>query len=324
MFPIRDNIRSSHFPIVNTVLIGINILVFLIELSYPGDLNEFILKYGLVPARYTIPQIAEHFTAGEQMMSLFTFMFLHGSFWHILGNMWFLYIFGDNIEDRLGSVHYLLFYLLCGWASGITHLATNLDSQMPTIGASGAIAGVMGAYFVLFPRSRIVTLIPILFIPYFAEVPAVFFLGFWLFIQFVSASAADVQASGIAWWAHIGGFVIGAVFVKVATWIPGFGLNERIRRYTARESTPRLQVAETFAYDGDPNLYGTVVVSSREAASGTRKMVSIPRGGRKRLFFVDIPAGITRGTRLRLSDAGKQEAPADKGNVYLDVIIQDE
>jgi len=324
MFPIRDTIRSSHFPIVNTALIGINIFVFFIELLYPGNLNEFIMRYGLVPARYTIPEIAEHFTSGEQIMSLFTFMFLHGGFWHILGNMWFLYIFGDNVEDSLGSVHYLLFYLLCGWASGLAHLATNLDSQMPTIGASGAIAGVMGAYFILYPRSRIVTLIPILFIPYFAEIPAVFFLGFWLLIQFLSASAADVQASGIAWWAHIGGFIVGAVLVKIVTWIPGFGLNHRVRRYTARESTPRLQVAETFAYEGDPNLYGTVVISPREAENGARKMVGLPGTGRKRLFFVDIPPGVTRGTRLRLPGAGRKDGAVRSGDVYLDVVIQDE
>ncbi|MDL1968771.1 MAG: rhomboid family intramembrane serine protease [Deltaproteobacteria bacterium] len=130
--------------------------------------------YGLVPARYTIPQIASYSTTGQQLVSLITFMFLHSGFWHLLGNMWSLYIFGDNIEERLGHLRYLAFYMICGLASGLCHLVFNYNSTMPTIGASGAIAGVIGAYFILFPKAKILTLIPIFFIPYFIEIPAFF------------------------------------------------------------------------------------------------------------------------------------------------------
>ncbi|MBW1802215.1 MAG: rhomboid family intramembrane serine protease, partial [Deltaproteobacteria bacterium] len=157
MIPIRDTVRSRNYPVVNTMIIGLNILLFLIEMGQGQRLGQFISTYGLIPARYSSPEIARYFTFGQQVLAFFSFMFLHGGFWHLLGNMWSLYIFGDNVEDRLGSFRYLFFYLLCGWASGVSHLALNWHSKVPTIGASGAIAGIMGAYLITYPKSRILT-----------------------------------------------------------------------------------------------------------------------------------------------------------------------
>ena len=152
-------------------------------------------------------------------------MFLHGGFLHIIRNMWFLYIFGDNIEDRLGHIRYLVFYLFCGVAAGLVHLFTNWNSNIPTIGASGAISGVMGAYLLLYPRSRILTLIPIFFFFQFVEIPAFIFLGFWLLLQLFSASLTPRNVGGIAFWAHIGGFVAGLIFIKIFDVIPRTGLS---------------------------------------------------------------------------------------------------
>ncbi len=177
MIPLRDTTRSRNYPAVNTALIAANGLLFLVQLAQGPQQDAFIYTYGLVPARYSVPHVAAYFTSFQQALALLSFMFLHGGFWHLLGNMWSLYIFGDNVEDRLGPFRYLLFYLLCGWASGLFHLFLNWQSPVPTIGASGAIAGVMGAYLLLYPRSKILTLIPIFFIPYFIEIPAFFFLG---------------------------------------------------------------------------------------------------------------------------------------------------
>ncbi|RPI74839.1 MAG: rhomboid family intramembrane serine protease, partial [Desulfobacteraceae bacterium] len=197
MLPIRDTLRSQNHPVVNWTLIGLNVLVFLIELLQGRHLEPFIYTYGLVPARYSLPEIAIHFTFGQQLLALFSFMFLHGGFWHLIGNMWSLYIFGDNVEDRLGHFRYLLFYLLCGWGSGLAHLVLNWQSAMPTIGASGAIAGIMGGYFILYPKSKILTLIPIFIIPFFFEIPAFVFLGLWFLMQFISAAGATAHSSGI-------------------------------------------------------------------------------------------------------------------------------
>jgi membrane associated rhomboid family serine protease len=215
LIPIRDTIRSETYPIINYVLITLNILAFLVEQLQGRNLNEFIFTYGLVPARYSVPQISAHFTSGQQVIAFLAFMFLHGGFFHLLGNMWFLYIFGDNVEDRLGHFRYLAFYLLCGWTSGILHLFLNWTSQIPTIGASGAIAGVMGAYFILYPRGKVLTLVPIFFFLYFIKIPAFLFLGVWFLFQSLSAAASSAQNSGIAWWAHVSGFIFGIIFLKL-------------------------------------------------------------------------------------------------------------
>ena len=187
MIPIRDAIPSKTFPIINILIIVANGLVFIWQLSLGAQLKEAFLLYGIVPVRYSDPSLSAQFTIFEQVFPFITSMFLHGGFLHILGNMWFLYIFGDNIEDKLGHIRYLLFYFLCGIAAGLIHLYTNWESQLPTIGASGAISGMMGAYLLLYPRSKILTLIPIFFFFQFVEIPAFIFLGYWLLIQLFSA-----------------------------------------------------------------------------------------------------------------------------------------
>jgi membrane associated rhomboid family serine protease len=322
MIPLRDTTPAKNYPVVNNSIIGINVVIFLIQFSQGAGLDRFIYIFGLVPARYSVPQIAAYFSTGQQIFSFLTFMFLHGGFWHLLGNMWSLYIFGDNVEDRLGHFRYLLFYLICGLASGASHLILNLNSNIPTIGASGAIAGVMGAYFILHPRSRILTLIPIFFIPYFIEIPAFIFLGVWFILQFISAAGSSGQAGGIAWWAHIGGFVFGIIFLKILLTLPGAAPPQRLRRATERKRTPRLQVIRPIGPGPDPNLYATITVSPHEAATGTRKLVSIPWGFQKRLFSVQVPPGIAESRILRLQGLGKQAAPGQRGDLLLKVVIR--
>ena len=212
MIPIRDTIRARRFPLVNTTLIVLNVLVFLFEVSLgAGSLDRFIFSFGLVPANFW----------GDGGLArwwpLFTSMFLHGSWLHLIFNMQALYIFGDNVEDRLGHWRYLAFYLLGGVLAGLAHVWAYPVSELPTVGASGAIAAVLGAYLVLYPRARVITLIPIFFFIQVVEIPAILYLGFWFLSQLLSgafALAADTfQGGGVAWWAHIGGFVAGAVLV---------------------------------------------------------------------------------------------------------------
>ena len=322
MIPIRDTIQSRNYPIVNTAIIVLNVLIFLVELGQGSRLNQFIFSYGLVPARYSVPEIAEHFSFAHQAFSLLSFMFIHGGFWHLLGNMWSLYIFGDNVEDRLGSIRYLIFYLLCGWASGLSHLFTNWGSQIPTIGASGAIAGVMGAYLILYPRARILTIIPIFVIFYPIEIPAFIFLGIWFLIQFLSAAGTHGQMGGIAWWAHIGGFVFGIIFLKLFLLVPEFGVSNQLRRATSKKKTPRLQVIRAVGSADDPHLYGQISITSREAELGTRKLVNIPRGFQKRPFRINVPPGVRDGTVLRLSGLGRRIEDGERGDLYLKVLIK--
>lgn len=198
------------------VLIIMNALIFLFEMSLGRHINEFFNYFAILPAKYFFLASKVGFTIIERFYPLLTSQFLHGGWLHIIGNMWFLWIFGDNIEDRLGHFKFLLFYLLCGFAAGLTHVYTNPSSDVPTIGASGAVAGVMGAYIILYPRAKVLTLIPIFFFIQFVEIPAFIFLGVWFLIQFLSGAfvlAANEVYTGVAWWAHIGGFVIGAVLV---------------------------------------------------------------------------------------------------------------
>jgi len=201
MFPIRDVIPSRTTPYVTVALIGLNALVFGYAFLLAGAASEFILYFGLVPAAFS-------------WVSVLTSMFLHGGLFHFAGNMWFLWIFGDNVEDRMGHGRYLSFYLLCGVTAALAQTIMNPDSLVPMVGASGAIAGVMGAYFVSYPHSRIVTIIPPFFFQAF-EIPAIFFLGFWFLMQFVNgigsvaAATAGEPAGGIAFWAHVAGFVAG-------------------------------------------------------------------------------------------------------------------
>jgi membrane associated rhomboid family serine protease len=322
MIPIRDTIQSKNYPVVNNIIIAANALVYLVQLGQGEELTKFILTYGLVPARYSVPHIASYFSFGQQVFSFFSFMFLHGGFLHLLGNMWSLYIFGDNVEDRLGPLRYLFFYLLCGFLSGLSHLFINWHSQIPTIGASGAIAGVMGAYFLLYPGSRILTLIPIFFIPYFVQIPAFLFLGLWFFLQFISAAGSAGQASGIAWWAHIGGFVFGMIFLKLFLKMPEFGMTRQVRRVTSKKKTHRLQSIKVAGSSGDSNLYGSIIVTPREAQLGTRKIVNIPWGFQKRLFYVTVPPGVNEGTTLRLAGLGRPVDRDKRGDLYLRIVIR--
>ena len=321
MIPIRDTIASKNYPVVNNTIIGINVVLFLFELSQGANLDRFLYIYGLVPARYSMPQISSYFTTGQQLLSLLSFMFLHGGFWHLLGNMWFLYIFGDNVEDRLGPFRYLVFYLLCGITSGLSHLLLNLHSNMPTIGASGAIAGVMGAYLVLHPHSKILTLIPIIFIPWFIEIPAFFFLGFWFVLQFLNAAGSHGNIGGIAWWAHIGGFVFGIVFLKIFLALPETGVSGKMRRVTAKRKTHRLQVVRPGGISKDPHLYGTIDITSFEALTGTQKLINIPKGFQKRIVKVIVPSGVKEGSKLRLKGLGKTTPDGQRGDLYLKVMI---
>lgn len=205
MIPLRDSQPSHSTPLVTATLIGANVLIFFYQLSMdPYTLNHFVAAYGVVPARL-------------ELSTLLTSMFLHGGWLHLIGNMWFLWIYGDNVEDILGPAKYLLFYLTCGVAAGLVHVITNLDSRVPTIGASGAIAGVMGAYMVKFPHSRIVTLVPIFFFLTVIEIPASIILIYWFVIQVFSGvgsmAYSNVSQGGVAWFAHAGGFLAGMILI---------------------------------------------------------------------------------------------------------------
>jgi rhomboid family protein len=206
MIPLRDIIPSRTTPVVTITLIAINVLVFLYELSLGRAVDAFTLYWGLVPAAFS-------------WVTVVTSMFLHGGFMHVAGNMLYLWIFGDNVEDRMGHGRFLVFYLLCGVAAALAQTITQPDSVIPMVGASGAIAGVMGAYFVLYPRSRIVTLIPLFFFFQVIEVPAILFLGIWFIMQFISGLGSIVTVAGntggIAVWAHVAGFVAGISGVVV-------------------------------------------------------------------------------------------------------------
>lgn len=236
MLPLRDNIPSESPPFVNYLIIGLCTVVFLFQVAEErGEKAEMVEKYGMIPHRVRHPsqpveivvaesvrtdrgqaerQVRTHVAAPTPFpawLTLLTCCFLHGGWMHFLGNMWFLYIFGDNVEDRFGHFVYLLLYLGWGIAASLTHLLTNSGSSVPTIGASGAIAGVMGAYMWLYPHGRVMTLIPFGIFSRVMEIPAVMFLGIWFVLQVLSGtiSSEGVQSGGVAWWAHIGGFAAG-------------------------------------------------------------------------------------------------------------------
>ncbi len=223
MFPLRDTIKSRTFPIATYGLIVINVIVFLFETSLtPERFDDFLQFLGMVPANfYPFRPLS--------VITLFTSVFLHGSWFHLISNMWTLFIFGDNVEDRMGTVRYVVFYLLTGLTAGLVHAfvtiissgAESFNAQAPTVGASGAIAGVLGAYFLLYPRAKVKTLIPIVIFPWFVDIPAVLFLGFWFFAQLLPGLLSlgafgnfGGAFGGIAWWAHVGGFMFGLIMVN--------------------------------------------------------------------------------------------------------------
>jgi len=216
MLPIRDTVRARDLPLMNWLLILANVLAFLFQTTLgPRQLDGFLNALGLVPQRFLAqPGLA-------QFLTIFTSMFLHGGWWHLISNMWVLYIFGDNVEDRMGHGRYLLFYLLCGLAAALAEVYVLPGSRVPTIGASGAISGVMGAYIILFPGAHVLTLIPIFIVPWFVQVPAIIFIGFWFVSQLfnglfaLSAAGAVNTYGGVAWWAHVGGFLAGVLLIRL-------------------------------------------------------------------------------------------------------------
>ena len=216
MIPIRDTIPSKSTPVGTSIIILANSLVFIFELMLPDPVLEaFFYYFGIVPARYSHPEWAAWVGLPlDDYWPFVTSMFLHGGWIHIIGNMWTLWIFGDNVEERMGTMRFLVFYFVCGLAAALVHFFTNLNSTLPTVGASGAIAGVMGAYFLLFPNARVITLIPLFFLPLFVEIPAITYLGFWILSQIFSGTLSlglPEDVGGVAFWAHVGGFVAGAV-----------------------------------------------------------------------------------------------------------------
>jgi membrane associated rhomboid family serine protease len=222
MFPLRDENPSRSAPVVTRVLIGLNTLAFIYELSLGRSLTPFVLTWAMIPARLTLAVRYGEEAVTLPGLTILTSMFLHGGWLHLIGNMWYLWIFGDNVEDRLGRFRYLLFYLAAGIVAALLHYAINPTSEAPTVGASGAIAGVLGAYLAAYPRARVITLVPLF--PFFRvmALPAALVLGIWFVFQAFSGALSlgfGGGGGGVAWWAHIGGFAFGIVVM----WIVNLG-----------------------------------------------------------------------------------------------------
>jgi membrane associated rhomboid family serine protease len=212
--PLKDLNPRRSFPVVNVLLILSNVAVFLYQLSLPPQAYKvFVMANATIPARFPA-LLAGHGHFAVTFLPLFTSMFLHAGTAHLLGNMLFLYVFGDNVEDQFGHAGYLVFYLICGIGAGLLHVAFNFHSSLPALGASGAISGVMGAYLVLYPRSRILTLVFIFLVP----IPAVIILGYWFLLQFLAGinSLGGMPSGGVAVWAHVGGFLLGMLITVLA------------------------------------------------------------------------------------------------------------
>ena len=218
MIPLKDLTPRRSVPIVTLLLIATNVAVFAYQLSLPPKTTEaFINTYALIPWRMHLALEGRHYTLAQAFLPPVTCMFLHAGFLHIIGNMWFLWIFGGNVEGRLGSFVYLPFYFICGIGSGLTQAAFSWGSHVPSLGASGAISGVLGAYLIFFPRSRILTLVTLFIIFFLARIPAFVFIGIWFAIQFLSglSSLSSASTGGVAWWAHVGGFALGVLFALI-------------------------------------------------------------------------------------------------------------
>jgi len=220
VFPIQSAVSYRYPPFVVWGLIAVNALVFLFQIALPPPLLEsLVYHWALVPARYFHPEWAiRNGLDPNDYLPFLTNMFMHGGWFHILANMWTLWIFGPAVEDRLGKVQFLLFYLASGLGASVAHAWINADSTVPALGASGAIAGVIGAYMRLFPFARVIVLVPVLFLPFFFEMPAAFFALLWFVLQVmqgIGALLGPAGAGGVAWWAHIGGFVVGWAIVRL-------------------------------------------------------------------------------------------------------------
>ncbi len=221
MIPLKDLTPRRTFPTITLVLILINVAVFIYQITLPPHAAEvFVNTWAVVPARISLALAGHHYTLAQALIPLFTCMFLHGGWLHIIGNMWFLWVFGANVEDHMGSFAYLFFYLFCGIGSSIAQTAFSWGSHIPALGASGAISGVLGAYIVLFPSSQIYSLVTLFIIWFRARIPAIVFIGLWFVLQALSAfgslaTTGHIEQGGVAWWAHVGGFVLGLALAKV-------------------------------------------------------------------------------------------------------------
>lgn len=216
MIPLRDSTPSGTVPVVTIAIIAVNCLVWLYEVSLGEHAQRFIVEYGLIPLRFVNSYKLQGGFTDNALVPLFASIFMHGGWLHVIGNMWFLWIFGDNVEDRLGHFKFLLFYLLCGIGASLIHVMFNAGSHLPTVGASGAISGVLGAYLLSYPHARVTTLLIIFIFIRIVELPAFLFLIIWFVFQFVSGTSeltAHHDTGGVAYWAHMGGFVVGIVLL---------------------------------------------------------------------------------------------------------------
>jgi hypothetical protein len=211
--PLHDHIRRQTFWLFTLLLIITNILTFIFEISLGQNVDRLVFYFGIIPVRYTNPHFVAEVGLPGLLLPIFASMFLHGGWLHVLGNMLFLFVFGRSIEDRFGHLKFLFIYFLGGLGGALLHILLNAGSRTPTIGASGAIAGILGAYFISYPAARITTLVPILFFFWTIEVPALLLLGYWFLIQFFTGfqmqAIQTATHGGVAWWAHVGGFLVG-------------------------------------------------------------------------------------------------------------------
>ncbi|MBS4015061.1 MAG: rhomboid family intramembrane serine protease [Candidatus Latescibacteria bacterium] len=203
MLPLRDDIPSYRRPTITYIIVALNVAVFFYQLSLGRGIDDFFRFYGAIPSRIL---------SGSGIYTLFTSMFMHGGFWHILGNMLYLWIFGDNVEDGLGKFWFIVMYLLSGLVGSFAHILISPNSTIPMIGASGAVSGVLGCYILLFPKARVLALVPIIFFIRIIMLPAYIFLGFWIFLQLIYGLGTIGHGAGVAYFAHIGGFAAGVVF----------------------------------------------------------------------------------------------------------------
>jgi membrane associated rhomboid family serine protease len=218
MFPLKSTVPTRHEPFATWALIAINCVVFLLQAGMDdGQLSAFVDRFALIPARYFDGARADPFSPAVHL-PLITNAFLHGGWMHLILNMWTLWLFGPAIEDRLGPFMYLLFYLVCAVLASLTYAILDPNSTIPALGASGAIAGVLGSYTIMFPWSHVIVLVPVLFLPLFFTLPAIVFTGLWFVAQLLSGTAqlfVGHESGGIAWWAHVGGFVAGMLLSPI-------------------------------------------------------------------------------------------------------------
>jgi membrane associated rhomboid family serine protease len=219
MFPIQNTVPTRYPPVVTWSLIAVNCVVFLFQVGLgPSDLEHFLSDFALTPARYFEPFAGADATSPVDYLPFLTNTFLHAGWLHLILNMWTLWLFGGVVEDRLGHGRYLVFYLVCGVVASVTHAALNQHSTVPALGASGAIAGVMGAFMAMFPLARVVVVVPIVFIPLFFQLPAFVFVGLWFLINLLQGTVdlfAQSTGAGVAWWAHVGGFLAGIILAPL-------------------------------------------------------------------------------------------------------------